>query len=331
MLRKWVVGVALGLVVFALLASAALAYFCMMPGESFAGVAAHDQALAQRLQRHVAELAGAIGERRVGKGDSLLRARAYLERELGQMGYEVNRHSFGPANQGVANLVVERRGTGERDEILVVGAHYDSAEGTPGANDNATGTAALLELARRFHPHTGARTLRFVFFANEEPPYFQREFMGSLAYAHACRARKDNLVGMLSLESLGYFTDAPDTQAFPSLLGLIYPSAGNFVGFIGDVGSRGFVRDVLGRFRKHAHIASEGFAGPRSIRGIGWSDHWSFWQIGVPAVMVTDTATYRDPAYHEAFDTPERVSYGALAHIVAGLTGVIDELAKRDE
>jgi hypothetical protein len=304
-----------------------LAYCCVMPGTSYNGRGAHDDALAARLRVRVQALAGDIGERRLGKGDSLDRARDSLVTELGALGYSVDRHEFGPAAQRATNLVATRAGSKRSDEIVVVGAHYDSAVGTPGANDNATGVAALLELARAFRTRPTDRTIRFVFFANEEPPFFQQALMGSLVYARACRARSEKIVAMLSLETLGHFTDEPESQSFPWPLGYIYPHRGNYVAFVGNMQSRSFVRDVLGRFRKHARIASEGIAAPQSIPGIAWSDHWSFWQVGYPALMITDTAPYRDAAYHEPFDLPPRIDYAALALFVSGLIAPLEELA----
>jgi Zn-dependent M28 family amino/carboxypeptidase len=219
-------------------------------------------------------------------------------------------------------------GTSRAAEIVVVGAHYDSVEGTRGANDNGSGVAALLAAARAFAQRSDrpARTLRFVAFANEEPPYFQGSGMGSLVYARACRARGDRVVAMVSLETIGFYTDMPDTQHYPPPLGIAYPSTGNFIGFVGNVASRALVRRAISAFRETTRFPSEGAALPEWMPGVGWSDHWSFWQAGYPAIMVTDTAPFRYPHYHDASDLPDKLSYDRMARVVDGI--VVDGIVR---
>jgi Zn-dependent M28 family amino/carboxypeptidase len=171
--------------------------------------------------------------------------------------------------------------------------------------------------------------VRCVLFVNEEPPYFQTEDMGSLAYARRSRARGEAIVAMLSLETLGYYSDEPGSQAYPPPFGLLYPKTGRFVGFVGNLGSRGLVRRAVRAFRRSAAFPSEGVAAPGWIMGIGWSDHWAFWETGYPGVMVTDTALFRYPHYHAPTDTPDRIDYGRLARVVDGLHGVVTALATR--
>jgi Zn-dependent M28 family amino/carboxypeptidase len=200
--------------------------------------------------------------------------------------------------------------------------------GAPGANDNGTGVAAMLALARRFSGQKPRRTLRFVAFANEEPPHFQTAEMGSVVYAQRSRERSENVVAMLSLETLGYYDDAQGSQVYPPPIGLFYPSTGNFVGFVSNVSSRKLLRDVVGDFRSHTRFPSEGAALPAVIPGVGWSDHWAFWQAGYPALMVTDTAPFRYPHYHTGADTPDKIDYERLARVVAGLERSIRRLAE---
>ena len=224
-----------------------------------------------------------------------------------------------------ANIEVEIAGD---ESIVVVGGHYDSVPGCPGANDNGSGTVATLALARRFAKKKTAHTLRFVFFVNEEPPHFQTDDMGSLVYAKRCKQRGEKIVAMLSLETLGYFTDEPGSQKYPvPALRALYGSKGNYVGFVGNVGSAGLVRRCLKVFRKHAKIPSHGAALIGAVPGVGWSDHWSFWECGYDAIMVTDTAPFRYPHYHQATDTPDRLRYDSLALIVEALVPVIEDLA----
>ncbi len=289
--------------------------------------------LREELRRDVAVLGGEIGPRSaVTEYTNLCRAAEFIEKSLSGMGYEVRRQDYEPDHWAMRgkpcrNLEVEIKGTAKPDEIVVVGAHYDTEMSCPGANDNGSGMAALLALARRFPGKGGARTLRFVAFANEEPPFFWTSQMGSLVYATACRARGDKIVAMLSLETLGYYDDAPGSQHYPSrLFGWLYPTTGNFISFIGNVKSRALVERALLSFRRHAVFPSEGAALPGLISGVGWSDHWAFWQNGYPGVMVTDTAPFRYAHYHTAEDTPEKLDYDRFAVVVEGLLGVVGEI-----
>jgi len=170
-----------------------------------------------------------------------------------------------------------------------------------------------------------SRTLRFVFFTNEE--YFRQNLMGSVVYAKLCRARNDNIVAMVSLETIGYFSDVDGSQKYPFPINLFYPSTGDFLGFVGNVGSRSLVRTAIGSFRILATLPSEGVAAPESIDGIGWSDQWSFWRQDYPGIMVTDTAPFRNPNYHRPTDTPDTLDYGRLAQVVTGLEAVVRTLA----
>ena len=191
------------------------------------------------------------------------------------------------------NLEVEIIGSEKPDEIVVIGAHYDSLEGTTGANDNGSGVAALLAIARAFGDKQPVRTLRFVAFTNEEPPFFQSDDMGSLVYARRCSERNENIVAMLSLETIGYYTDEERSQDYPSgLMDFVFPTTGNFISFVGNIKSRKLLGDVAGSFRQYAKFPSVAAFLPEDIVGVGWSDQWSFWQYGYPAIMVTDTAPF---------------------------------------
>ena len=186
--------------------------------------------------------------------------------------------------------------------------------------------AATLALARAFAGRHGERTLRLVFFVNEEPPHFQTASMGSWVHARRCRQRGEKVVAMLSLETIGYFSDEAGSQRYPAPFSLFYPSTGDFIAFVGNYASRRLVREVVGSFRRRARFPSEGGALPGFIPGIGWSDHWAFWQEGYPALMVTDTAPFRYPYYHSVYDTPDRLDYDRMARVVSGLEGVVEDL-----
>lgn len=301
-----------------------------MPGRSHRGPlpppTLEERALAAELRGHVQLLAGDLGERNVEHPQALEQAAGYVESELAKAGFTVRRETFTVAHVACHNLVVERAGGARAQEWVVVGAHYDSVVGTPGANDNATGTAALLVLARRFASRHPARSLRLVAFVNEEPPHFQTDDMGSVRAAKASRARGDDIRAMLSLETLGNYTDAPGSQGYPFPLNLFYPDVGNFVAFVGNRASAGLVRDAVRAFRESTAFPSEGAALPGFLPGIGWSDHWSYWQEGYPAVMVTDTAPFRGDRYHTASDTPDTVDHEKLARVVVGLDRVLGTL-----
>ena len=154
--------------------------------------------------------------------------------------------------------------------------------------------------------------------------------MGSRVYARRLKARGENIVAMFSLETIGYFSDGPRSQRYPFPLGFFYPSTGNFLAFVSSLGSRPLLHQALASFRRHAEFPSEGVAAPAFIPGVDWSDHWSFWDEGYPALMVTDTAPYRYPQYHTAADTPDRVDFDRLARVVSGLRATLRELAQVD-
>ncbi|HEX8239577.1 MAG TPA: M28 family peptidase [Allosphingosinicella sp.] len=185
--------------------------------------------------------------------------------------------------------------------------------------------AAVLELARLLADLQGRSTLRIrlVLFVNEEPPWFKTDRMGSLVYARALKRSGERVAGMMSLETLGYYSDRPGSQLYPAPLGLLYPDKGDFVAFVGLVSSRAFVRKTVAAFREQAPFPSVGGTAPGFVAGIDWSDHWSFEQVGIPALMVTDTAPFRYPHYHSRADTPDKLDYDRLARVVSGLERVI--------
>lgn len=303
-----------------------------MPGTSYKGLLPpltnDEQALSKRLQGHVVMLAGTIGERTKVRYRQLQQSADYISARFQELGYTVREQPYSIDDKEVKNIEVELKGSRHPDEIVVVGAHYDSPPGSPGANDNASGVAALLELARHFKVIKPERTIRFVAFVNEEPPWFQTDQMGSRVYAAGARKRRENVVAMLSLETIGYYSDKPGSQQYPRPFSLLYPNTGNFIGFVGNIGSRALVRSCIGAFRETTQFPSEGLVAPEFIQGVGWSDHWSFWQEGYPGIMVTDTAPFRYPHYHEESDTPDKIDFERMARVVAGLGRVLERLVK---
>lgn len=302
-----------------------------MPGNSWLGplptLTGEELLIQDNLRRHVAALAGRIGERNVWRPEALAAAAGYIRKTLEDAGYTVSVQPFASHGLTVSNLEVALPGLAKAEEIIVVGAHYDSVAGSPGANDNASGVAALLELARLLAGTTLSRSVRFVAFANEEAPFFYGEEMGSTVYAARARAHGERIAAMLALETIGYYTDQPASQRYPFPFSFFYPDTGNFIGFVGNLSSRRLVRRAIGAFRAATAFPSEGVAAPGWMKGVHWSDHWSFWQAGYPAIMVTDTALYRYQHYHAASDTPERLDYAGLARVTGGLAEVIAALA----
>lgn len=279
-----------------------------MPGRSYSGpldFTAEEKALAERLRAHVSVLASRE------RNSDLERPARYIEQQMS----DARSQAFQSGGQTVRNIE-----TGQGS--VIVGAHYDSVPGSPGADDNASGVAVLIELARLRLP------ARFVAFANEEMPYFQSGEMGSHAWAARAKAGGERVSAMISLEMLGYYRDEPGSQQYPAPLGWFYPDRGNFIGFVGDLGALSLVRKAIGAFRTHAKFPSEGLAAPAAIPGVSWSDHWSFREHGFPAIMVTDTAFYRYPHYHLPTDTPDKLDYLRMARVTPGLAAVIRELAR---
>ncbi|MBI2297977.1 MAG: M28 family peptidase [Armatimonadetes bacterium] len=318
-----------------LICAVAFDLICLeMPGRSYRGplppVTAHQRDIEAALRGHVEKLAGEIGDRNTNAMDGYRAAEQYIVDEFEHLGYGVERQTYRVDGESCSNLIAEQPGGELRDEIVVVGAHYDSVGcvGCPGANDNASGVALVLYLAEAFAGSSGARTLRFVAFANEEPPYFWTANQGSLVYAKECRRRGDRIVAVFTPDTMGYYTDRPHSQKYPLPIGLLYPNKGNFLGIIGNVRSRALVRRTVKLFRTHAMFPSEGIAAPGVVPGIGWSDHWSFWKEGYPAVMFSDGGPWRYPYYHKPADTPEKLDYERFARAVDGIEAVVAEVAE---
>ena len=315
--------------------AAAVAGFYMfmtqLPGASHRGplppLSIDQQRLRDSLASHVEAIAGGIGGRSVyARYEALRQTADYISNQLRSYGLEPRDQVFTAGGREVANVEAEVRGSKKPGEIVVFGAHYDTAAGLPGANDNTSGVAALLAIAAGFSK-TSDRTVRFVFFVNEEPPFFQGPEMGSYVYAQRSKERRENIVAMVSIETIGSYSDAPGSQQYPFGKALGFPSTANFIGFVANLGSRSLLTKVVRSFRSTTPFPSEGVAAPASVPGVGWSDHWPFWQFGYDAVMVTDTALYRYPHYHRPTDTPDKLDYDRMARVVSGLAAALADLA----
>lgn len=318
-------------------------WMVQMPGESaqepLAAATAEERALAKRLEADVRVLAEDIGERNLFRPAALSRAADHIEARFREAGLEVKRESFQVRELEAGfvpetraeNLVAEIPGREYPERIVVVGAHYDTVRGSPGANDNASAVAALLALAERFAGEPLPYTLRLVAFANEEPPFYMSADMGSHVHARNAREREKDIRAMMAMDGLGYFSNEAGSQQFPGPgLDLLYPDRANFIGFVTRVSDRALLRRALAAFRAQASIPSEGAALPGLVPGVAWSDHWSFWEHDYPAFFVTDTLPFRDPDYHSPGDTPDRLDFQRMARVTHGLAAVIRELAGQD-
>lgn len=284
--------------------------------------------LEQRLQLHVEKLASEIGERNVWRPAALHAAADYIRAAWQQLGYEVRVQGYEAKGVWSENLEIEIRGSVRANEIILAGAHYDNVAGSPGADDNASGIAALLEIARLLAGIRPERTLRLVAFVNEEAPFFYFGEMGSKVYARAARERNDDIHLMLSLEMLGCYCDEPGSQDYPPFLRWFYPDRGNFIAFVSNLQSRRALKALADAFAASTDFPFETLASPTFVPGVAWSDQLSFWQQGYQGVMVTDTAFYRYPHYHRASDTPEKLDYAEMARVVGGLAGALAGLIK---
>jgi Zn-dependent M28 family amino/carboxypeptidase len=309
-----------------------------MPGESYTGPvkpSEEDKKLAKELKKYVSHLADNIGERNYRNYQNLCTTANYIEDSFKSFGYQVKRQSYTSEESGKEqtfyNLEAELKGTEKPDEIIVFGAHYDSAnvDGCRAANDNGSGIAATLAAAKYFAGKNQKRTIRFVAFANEEPPFFWGSEMGSYVYAMECEEKKENIVAMLTPETIGYYSNEKGSQKYPYPLNTFYPSEGNFIAFVGNYRSKELVKECVKIFRENAKFPSEGAALPEITPMIGASDHWSFWQAGYPALMVTDTAPFRYPYYHTNDDNTDKIDFEKMAIVVSGLEKILEKLANQ--
>ncbi len=266
-------------------------------------------------------LAGTIGQRCWKDVDKLAGSADFIEQRLREFGCETSRQPFKFRGNTYQNIITELPGIEPlADGMLVVGAHYDSCEGTPGADDNASGVAALLELARLTRQRPLRRTVRYVAFCLEEPPAYMTKHMGSYMHAESLHREGANVLGMISLEMLGYYCDEKGSQYYPSsLFRLAYPDNGNFIAFVGNFSSRRFSGSVRSAFTSVSSFPLETLNGFSIIPGVDFSDHRNYWKFGYPAFMITDTAFYRNPNYHEISDTPDTLDYDRLSALIADL------------
>lgn len=295
-----------------------------MPGNSFKGelpeLTKEERKVSAHLKEYVNKLAIGIGDRNYRYPDKLQETADYIYDHFKKHGLSVKRQHFKFAEQDFENIEAEIKGASKPDEIIIIGAHYDSCD-CPGANDNASGVAAIMELAHLMKRRVYSKTVRFVAFTNEEH-FFSKNGMGSFFYAKRCKERKENIIAMYSLETIGYYTDVKGSQKFPLGLKYFYPDTGNFVAFVSNGKSKKLLKSTVKSFRKHTDFPSEGLAAPAWVKGVAWSDHHQFWKKGYSALMITDTAFFRYPHYHTLEDTPDKMDFDKTARVVSGLNRV---------
>ncbi len=281
------------------------------------------------LRKTVNVLASEIGSRGYLQINELNRTIDYITSELSDYGYSVFNQPYDYKGMTYKNIYVEKKGMKAPEEILVIGAHYDTVTGTPGADDNASAVAGLLELARLLAGTPLNKTVHFVAFTLEEPPLFRSKSMGSYVYAKSLNQAGRDVKGMICLEMIGYFSDEPDSQLLPlSFLKWLYPDRGNFIMLVSNLQSRGFLNRVKIGFKKGTALPVESLSTLFIVPGVDFSDHRSFWKFGYDALMVTDTAFYRNPQYHGVGDVPEILDYERMAEVVLGLKSAIEKLAE---
>jgi Zn-dependent M28 family amino/carboxypeptidase len=290
-----------------------------------------DPKLSANLTRHVDCLAGLIGPRPLAKFASFKAATTYVERELTNAGHKVSRETYTIGDQDVSNIVAEIPGNRKKNEIVILGAHYDTVETTPGADDNASAVAVLIEVARLLRDLSPARTIRFVSFACEEPPHCYTDDMGSRVYARQCRVRGERIVGMLCLEMVGYYTTERGSQqippGIPRAIHWAFPKRGDFLAAVGNMRSWRLNWQFRRGFKRAVRFPLFSICLPESISEIRRSDNSSFWDQGYPALMLTDTSFLRNPNYHLPSDTPETLDYERMAKVTLGVAGAVRRIA----
>jgi Zn-dependent M28 family amino/carboxypeptidase len=280
-----------------------------------------------RLEAHVRALVGFAPRDETHPGN-LDRAASYIRGELREAGGGIEDQTY-EVNGATYRNIIAHFGPQTRERI-VVGAHYDATGPFPGADDNASGVAGLIELARLLGQAPPPAHVELVAFTLEEPPWFGRSVMGSAVHASSLKKQGVAVRAMIALEMIGYFTDAPASQEYPlPILKLVYPSRGNFIGVVGKLGQGALVRRIRRAMRRASPLPVRSISAPRSLPGIDLSDHRCYWDAGYEAVMITDTAFYRNPNYHTADDKPETLDYERMAMVVRGIHGAVTAEAER--
>lgn len=274
------------------------------------------------LEKHVRRLSEYLSPRSYANAPNLERCVEYIASEFQKRGAVVEIQEYSAGGRPFRN-VIGRFGSG-RGGLWIVGAHYDAFGETPGADDNASGVAGLIELAGLLGAQHAPPDVELVAYALEEPPFFRSHYMGSAVHAWQLHEQRVDVHGVVVLEMIGYFDDAWMSQDYPTaLLRALYPSRGNFIALAGRLDQRVFVRNFKRRMKGLADLPVYSINAPPNLAGIDFSDHTSYWQYGWPALMITDTAFYRNKAYHTVDDTWDRLDYRRMADVVTMVFGAL--------
>jgi Zn-dependent M28 family amino/carboxypeptidase len=287
-----------------------------------------DLKVSQALKQTVKYLSQDIGLRDYLNYKNLEKSAQFIKSAFKNLGFSSEVMHYSLQGKIFKNIIARKMGSNQQANTVILGAHYDSCF-NPGADDNASGVAVLLELARQLKDESLRSDVEFIAFVNEEPPFFLSEDMGSRVYARKAKKQGKTIKAAVILESVGYYRDEPYSQTYPPPLGLFYPQRGNFIAFVSNFASGKILKSLVSAFKKTTDFPVESFAGPSFIPGVSFSDHWSFWQEGFPAVMVTDTAFLRNPNYHADSDVYTTLDYQKMALVVKGLKATLIELANR--
>ncbi|MCM8795927.1 MAG: M28 family peptidase [Candidatus Omnitrophica bacterium] len=281
------------------------------------------------IKKHIEFLAVDLGERNYIQYQNLKRAQDYIKEEFRSYGYILKEQVYSLGNQDFENIIATKIGKDKKDKIIIICAHYDSAYGSPGADDNASGVAGILELARLISSQDLDKTIKFIAFCNEEPPFYMSTDMGSFRYAKNASKMKEDIEAVLCLESIGFYQDKRNSQTYPLFLHFFYPDKGNFIAMVSNFKSGHLLKKIVKEFRSASSFPIEYLVAPLSlVPAIGLSDNWSFWHFGYKAIMITDTAFYRNPYYHSPQDTLDKLDCQKIALLIEGLYKVILNLAR---
>lgn len=282
----------------------------------------------QELESDIYFMSVTLGPRNAFSYERLRQCAAWIKKRWESQGYAVKSHTFSIQGQDYENLEIEIKGRKSPTEIVIVSAQYDTLPDSPGANNNASGVAVLLQLSNLLKNYSPDRTLRLINFVNEEDPFFGTEWMGSFTYAEDVYKRNENIKIMLSIDSIGIYKDEPGSQKLPFPFSVFYPDRGNFLAFIGDFDSRTYMIRATKGFKKGSSFPIKAGVVPKWVKGAAWSDHSSFWKFGFAGMQITDTGAFRSPYHTTAEDTMEKIDIEALSRIVMGMYGSIIELTQ---
>ncbi|MEW5693701.1 MAG: M28 family peptidase [Candidatus Hydrogenedentota bacterium] len=293
--------------------------------KSFRNSLKYESELSRLLKSHVITLSHQIGDRNVFSIDALNQSADYITKTFNSIGYKTEFQYYTCRGAKIKNIIATKIGVSNPSFIIIVGAHYDTCFNV-GADDNASAVAALLELSRFMFNKKTDKTLKFIAFVNEEPPFFKSDNMGSMVYAKKAKEKNEDIKAAIILEMLGFYNEKPFSQRYPPLFGFFFPSKANFIAAIGNFKSQWLVKMVVKSFKKATSFPIEYLTTFSFVPGVDFSDNWSFWKMGYPAIMITDTAFYRNPHYHTNSDTYETLNYEYMAEIVKGIAESLIDL-----